>query len=300
MPDAAYAPPISTRNRRIRHPQRAGESSERAPVASRPDLAKTLAQVVGFLAGFVGLLYAVGGGVLAARLSLEHLPSLTIVGQLPREFLVAQGLTQIVLPALGAAAAYAIFHVLRRDSQARPRRLVRQWHERSRRGWIELVSASAVLGGVAILAGVAPALDRKGTTRELWWLIGIGWALSTVVMLVVLNLRARVAATYAATSSRRREVASMAALVALASLPAWMVFSGTFRLLDAKACTSSGAVFEGVLIGETANRIYIGDIPRRKGGSRRVVSIPLAQLQQVFIGGDAAGKSCGPSRQRER
>ncbi|MGH3042384.1 MAG: hypothetical protein ACRDNG_11725, partial [Gaiellaceae bacterium] len=57
------------------------------------ELLKALGLVVGLLAGSVGLLYAIGGGVLTLRLFLEDLPSLTVVGQLPREFLISIGLT---------------------------------------------------------------------------------------------------------------------------------------------------------------------------------------------------------------
>jgi hypothetical protein len=89
------------------------------------ELLKTLGLVVGLLAGIVGLLYAIGGGVVTLRLYLENLPSLTVVGQLPREFLISIGLTQIVLPALAVAALYLAVRALLGSSARPPTRLVR-------------------------------------------------------------------------------------------------------------------------------------------------------------------------------
>src|SRR6266540_7551245 len=46
------------------------------------DVVKTLGQLFGLAAGFIALVYAAGGGVLALRLYLSDLPSRTVVGQL--------------------------------------------------------------------------------------------------------------------------------------------------------------------------------------------------------------------------
>jgi hypothetical protein len=130
------------------------------------ELLKALGLVVGLLAGIVGLLYAIGGGVLTLRLFLEDLPSLMIVGQLPREFLISIGLTQIVLPALAAAALYLAARVLLGSSARPPTKLVRQWRGGSRRGWAELVGVSMlVTSGLTLVAG-APAPRGRGSTRR--------------------------------------------------------------------------------------------------------------------------------------
>ena len=79
-------------------------------------------------------------------------------------------------------------------------------------------------------------------------------------------------------------------VVWLAAVPACLVFAGTFRLLPAKVCTTSGSARTGLLIGETSQRIYIGE---SSGAKRQVISFPLTQVKQIFIGGNARFEPCG-------
>ena len=65
--------------------------------------------------------------------------------------------------------------------------------------------------------------------------------------------------------------------------------AGTFPLLPAKVCTTSGSEGNGLLIGETSQRIYIGE---SGGAKRQVISFPLTQVKQTFIGGDAVFEWC--------
>src|SRR5215210_4759969 len=102
------------------------------------DVVKRLGEVVGLIAGLITLVYAAGGGVLALRLYLSDLPSRTVVGQLPRDLLISVGLAQIVVPALGVAAVYTAFRLLR-GAPSPPTHGVSQWKNRSGRGWSELV-----------------------------------------------------------------------------------------------------------------------------------------------------------------
>jgi hypothetical protein len=73
-------------------------------------------------------------------------------------------------------------------------------------------------------------------------------------------------------------------------VPACLVFAGTFRSLPAKVCTTSGAEPTGLFIGETSQRVYIGE---STGPKRDVISVPLTQVKQTFIGGHADPASCG-------
>jgi hypothetical protein len=253
------------------------------------ELVKSLGLVFGLLAGVVGLVYAVGGGVLAVRLYFESLPSLTVVGQLPREYLIAVGLTQVFLPVLAAAAIYFAVRMLSGSAAARPRRTVDQESTRSSPSWVELVGASA-LALVAILLGASPAIARQGLSEQLLVLLAAGFAITLVVMLVALKLRVEIAERE--TWSKSRATAGMALVIALVSLPAWVIGAGTFHFLDAKVCTTGGLPISGVLIGETSDRVYVGESNRRTSGPRRVVSIPLSQVEEVFIGGQAAAQRC--------
>ena len=62
----------------------------------------TLERLTGALAGVAALVYLTGGLALQLRLGTGRLPSSAAVPQLPREFLISQGLL-IVAPAIGVA-----------------------------------------------------------------------------------------------------------------------------------------------------------------------------------------------------
>lgn len=251
------------------------------------DLVKAVGQAVGLLAGAVALVYAVGGGVLALRLFLEDLPSRTIVGQLPRDLLISVGLAQIVLPGIAIAALYAAVRILLGTTPP-PRRLVDQWLEPSSRGWIEVAVASAV-PALAITTYGALRVPRVQREWDLAWLLPLAMLLSMVIVLVALRLRARLAAAYRSGWNERRPIIWMTLVVWLAALPACLVFAGTFPLLDAKVCTTNGSERTGLLIGETNQRIYIGE---SSGAKRQVISLPLTQVKETFIGGNAGSERC--------
>jgi hypothetical protein len=255
---------------------------------------KTLGLVVGLLAGVVGLLYAMGGGVLMLRLYLEDLPSLTVVGQLPREFLISTALSQIVLPALVVSAVYVAVRFLLGSSARPPKKLIHQWSRGSTRGWFEVLAAS-VSGALALtLIGAIPAFVRKGLTQQVIWLLVVSLVLMTIVVLVALRLRASVAIHYRLTWHELRPVALMAFILALTVVPACVLFAGTFHLLDAKVCTTEKLEENGVLVGQTDGGVLIGDARGAPGEPRRVVSIPADHVQKLVIGGDAEEASCGP------
>lgn len=253
------------------------------------DVVKTLAQLFALVAGFIGLVYAAGGGVLALRLYLQHLPSRAVVGQLPRELLVSIGLAQIVLPVLGVAAFYATIRLLIGTTPP-PTRLVSQWKEQSLRGWIVLIAVCAVPALVA--AGwVASRGDTRGGLHALPWLLSVTFLFTLLVLLVALNLRGRLAARYGEPTSlwnSRRPIVWMMLVVAFASLPAWLILAGTNPLRRVKVCTTSGSEVIGVLIGETSDRTYVGDTPdknKQNTVARPVFSIPQGQIVETIIGG---------------
>ena len=254
------------------------------------DVVKTIGQLLALAAGFLGLVYAAGGGVLALRLYLADLPSRTIVSQLPRDVLISIGLAQIVLPVLGIGALYVIYRVLRGPKPA-PTRLVREWTERSPRGWATLVGASAI---PALVVAGSIALGARGVRGESLWLVPLAFLVTLLVVLVALRLRALLVAVYGEPQglwSTRRPIVWMTLVVALAAVPICVLIAGTlYTLLDAKVCTS-GSEVTGVLIGETSDRTYIGQTDRPRG-PLLVFSIPSSQIQQTYIGGEADLRPC--------
>jgi hypothetical protein len=258
------------------------------------DLLKTVGQALALVAGFVALIYAAGGSVLVLRLFAEGLPSRTVVGQLPRDLLISVGLAQIVLPALAVAAIYGAVRLLWKTPP--PTRLVKLWKSTSsdelepeaRRSssWLILFSVAAVpAAALTVIAGFR--LQRAH------WLLIFSFLLTFLVTLVALNLTARLAMRYPTSSAwnARRPILLMALVVAFAVLPACLVLAGTINLLSATACLTNGSQVPGLLVGETNDRVYIGDPEyadlkkTKKYKKRDVYSIPLSHVKATLIGG---------------
>jgi hypothetical protein len=261
------------------------------------DVAKTVGQLLGLAAGLVALLYAAGGGVLTLRLYLQHLPSRTIAAELPRDLLISIGLAQIVLPILGLGALYATWRVLR-GSSARPTRLVRQWQDRSPRGWLELIAVSALPAVVVCgILALATSNVREGS-KGLTWLLPVAFLITLLVSLLGLNLRARLVERYGespASWNAVRPVLSMILVVALVALPICVLIAAAFfPLLDAKVCTTSGLTARGVLIGETGVRTYVGQ-KAKTTGPLVVFSIPQSEITRTVIGRTADTFECPAS-----
>lgn len=253
------------------------------------DPVRTIGQLLGLVAGFLGLVYAAGGGVLALRLFLADLPSRTIVSQLPRDVLISVGLAQIVLPVLGIAALYAIYRFLG-AATAPPTRLVHGTAP-SGRDWAVRVAASAI--PALVVAGSIALFADSVRSEEKLWLVALAFLVTLIVVLVALSLRAKLVDRYHDQWNSPRPVALMTLVVALAAVPISVLIAGAFfELLDAKVCTTDSEV-TGVLIGETSNRTYIGET--RDETPLIVYSIPSAQIEETLIGGEADERLC-PAR----
>jgi hypothetical protein len=255
------------------------------------DVVKTLAGLVGLAAGAVALVYAAGGGVLALRLYLTHLPSLAVVGQLPRAVLVSIGLAQIVLPTAAVVALYAAYRVLSGET-ASPTRLVSRWKPRSRRGWLELVAVSAVpAAAVTLIVRLKAGNHVRGGAKGWEWLLPLAFAMTLLAVLLGLNLRARLVTKYGESAdswNAARPVVYMSFVVALVVAPICFLFAGTLiKLRQVKVCTTNGRHVAGVLIGETGDRTYVGKTESSKGSfnvPHPVVSVPRSEIILTIIG----------------
>jgi hypothetical protein len=253
------------------------------------DVVRTLAQLLGLAAGAIALVYAAGGGVLALRLYLSHLPSLAVVGQLPRSVLVSIGLAQIVLPTFAVAGLYSVWRVLS-GATAPPTRLVSQWKQQSRRGWLELVAASAIPSIAVTVTLWRVAQNVRGGPKGLEWLLPLAFLITLLAVLLGLNLRARLVATYgesACSWNAVRPVVCMTLVVALVFAPICFLFAGALSpFRGVKVCTTNGRPVPGVLVGETGDRTYVGQtvVKRNSFGPRLVFSIPRSEITRTIIG----------------
>jgi hypothetical protein len=146
------------------------------------------------------------------------------------------------------------------------------------------------LPAIVAAGWVARSGDLRGGPNAVRWLFPVTFGVTLLVLLLALNLRARVAGRYGDPESSwnsRPAILWMTLIVAFASLPAPLVVAGTQPLRGVKVCTMRGEV-TGVLIGETSDRTYVGDVVGKNEPNtvpRPVFSIPQAQIVETIIGG---------------
>jgi hypothetical protein len=251
------------------------------------------AQLFGLLAGAAAVVYLTGAIVLAGRLLFAQLPAQSVIGQLPRELLIGIGMAQVILPALIIASVYAGVRLWRGERSKPPDRRDR------------LLGLPEGLAGLAVAALlVAPGVlgwPLEGHKRTGWaflngrpergWptltlLAGLAFALTALTVLLALRVRrwlvGREDPRWA--WGGWRSIASLTAAYALVLLVPLILVGVDFRLSEAKVCMTGKRWISGVLLGSTAQGIYVGENGARP---RRIVFVPDSQIKEVFVGGNA-------------
>jgi hypothetical protein len=150
---------------------------------------------------------------------------------------------------------------------------------------VAAVGAALVYGTGAVVLMVRLGLRRLPSTtavpqlpRE--FLISIGLQIVAPAVLVG-------GAVFLASRRRppRRALtrAAIAALIVYLAIGVYLIAKAPF---PAKACLAGGGEVAGVLIGESANRTYLGDLPDRH--PRRIITIPAGRIDTVLVGGSEA------------
>lgn len=99
----------------------------------------------------------------------------------------------------------------------------------------------------------------------------------------------------------------MGALYSAFLIPGAVVVGATLKMTDVKACTTGGSEVRGSLVGDTAERIYIGeqqllgeereDATDRES-ARRIIAVPYSKITQVLVGEYAFEQACDPALQQ--
>ena len=131
----------------------------------------------------------------------------------------------------------------------------------------------------ALAAGLPFAIDSTPQLRL--------FAVSYLTVLIWLYLTWRVAREFSGGGFRPVTAVGLFALVGLIYLPWAVDFAVTRGQLPlATVCTSAGGDFDGRLVGETDNRVYIGEPASADDEyDERIASLPAADAVRVFIGG---------------
>ena len=215
--------------------------------------AETLTAILGALTAIVALVVVPGAYAMRERLEAQNLPAdLGVVASLPREFLLAIGLTSVFLPLVvmvGAAVVIALAPGEKRKPN--PALLLDFKDRRSPLSAALLVGISAVfIVGLPLFVDPSPGV--------------VTFALAALTVLVWLVSAHLVLKRY-----RGRDVPLSG--IALATLLATVVFlawplqfaSDRAELSPATVCFSDGGRLDGYLVGQTESRIYIGETPVR-------------------------------------
>jgi hypothetical protein len=187
------------------------------------------------------------------RLKDANLPAdLGVVVSLPTQFLVAIGLTYVLFPLLVIVTAAVVVALVPGD-EGKTNSVLRKpfgWSD----GWKKDVwSTVAVLAflilGTAVLAG---AVDLSPP----WWLVLL--ALGSVVLCLVGNIP--IADKWQDKPDALAAVV-LSALVAGLIFTPWAVWFAVVRadFPQATICTTQGERFEGPFVGETSDRVYVGE-----------------------------------------
>jgi hypothetical protein len=277
---------------------------------------KIAAALLGIVGATAGLIYATGGLVLGLRLLNYHFAWEAVVGQLPRQFLLSSGLSEVMLPALAVAGVYSLWRLLKGyisepkvwkrpfRKQAEPMRDRPDTHERLKS--VALASALTVL--LVAPAAVLNGLHHFDVSHRFPVLIG-GFFVVALVTMVMLELRARLGrAADHGSFSKFAATVLMVLVVAIWSMPGFILLWGNVPLPLALLCATDGKVYRGRLIGETSDRTFMGEpavprahhqfVARFEGEAHhQIVVIPFNEVRQLVIGHHANELNCNYPRE---
>jgi hypothetical protein len=266
------------------------------------------AQLFGLLAGAAALVYITGAIVLGGRLFFAQLPAQSVVGQLPREFLIAIGMAQVILPALILVSVYAGIRVWRGERSkppARPERPLRLPEMLAGLVIAAVLVAPGILGWPLVMHAHTEWAFLNGEPERGWSTVilvaCLALALTALAVLLAFSVRQQLAAR--AVNERRgltkdgqleparwawcgwRSIASRTAVYALVLLVPLVLVGADFRLSETKVCLTEGRWMNGVLLGGTSKGVYVGE--NRTALPRRIAFVPDVQIKEIFVGGDA-------------
>lgn len=273
-----------------------GVEDEQEP--TRKDPLRVVTELAGLLAAVAAVIYGTGAVVLSLRLALEHLPWSNIVSGLPREFLLSTGAGQVLLPSLAIGALYGLFRALQKGD-GRPPAALGIWDRATFWALLPRCLGTAV---VLLLPLLFVQLVR-GTSIAAGGLdpwLGLG-LLIVLLLLAIAVQRGRSMAIARISATQRwdsfRAIATMAALYAVAAVPATMLAAAATPLTSARACLKSGGIETGKIVGESGERVYLGEreITAEQTEYHRIFVIPTAEIDQLIVGPQPKLATCGES-----
>jgi hypothetical protein len=245
------------------------------------------------ITGAAAVVYIAGGLIFALRLSVAGLPTVSVVGQLPRNVLLSVGLSEGLSPALLGAAVYAAL----RSLFYKDRRAVTDLKDKT---WIKVDDCKrrslyfGRTGAYAFLI-ISPALaaaifsKTAGSNETARWIIlGVSALVAILGMLMYPNVRGQIADRFDQNFRSATATVVHSLLFALVLIPGCVAYFGTQLPDEATVCLNRPAMptqLQGYLVGQTSDNVFIGE---NSGTERKVKSVPTAQIRQVIVGPHAA------------
>jgi hypothetical protein len=231
----------------------------------------------------VALIYVGGAAIMALRLAFNKLPNATAVAsRLAREVLISIGLMWIVGPAVVIFIVYFLWHYTTGAPLAA--------------GEIAVSWRNAVIGGAILtLPGLLWAYflsDYRGPVL-LWSLLA--FVISTLVVRTALALRKVLISAPPFDPGRQQFRLSLALGVvwAFTAIPGFVILGAAIKFQPVKVCAANGQIQKsGLFVGETDDRIYLGETEPDAAGDRRLLTIPFDKVDQVFVGAGSVGSIC--------
>ena len=265
------------------------------PAASWGDVSTA----VGAIVAATGLVYSLGGAVIAARLSLYHLPVEAVVTELPHDDLLTVGLIEVVFPALVVGAFYVLCRFLFAGSFLESRLLESTKHlpaairpqNATGLGVQLFIFAMGTWLVIGLVRGMTPGYQWQGADWGITVLLTvIGAALATGMSIrLALVQRPHTDAPLALS------VFLMAGFVALSVAALWFYDAAKLPLMNVVVCSnaSSGnaarAQLSGLLVGTSSNSVYVAEGPSR---ARYIASMPLSDVRVMYISTSSTPGAC--------
>lgn len=206
------------------------------------------------------------------------------------------GAGQVILPALLVGAVYGLYRLIRADKPEPPQTVSFRGDGWKARGVVLRRYAIAAVLLLIPLVGIAARRDD----------VSLGDLRAELILGIVLVVGVAAAAVQEARAivikhfdnpyrwNSVRPVAAMAGVYAVAALPAALLGAAAIPLTEAMVCTTDNYYETGYLVGESSDRVYLGEKPKGEhdGGQRRILVVPLAKVEELFFGGEAYKASC--------
>jgi hypothetical protein len=273
----------------------ASQEDDLGAASTRKGVLQTVTELAGLFAAAAALVYFTGAVVLSLRLAIEDIPWTNVVPQLPREFVVSTGVGQVLLPSLLVGGLYGLYRLILPGQPKAPEvyRLRDNWKAKG----IVLVQYGMI--SVLILVPLFFVIAvRDGTSvGDLGWVLTPGIVIVSVLAAMAAQEGRAIVIEHFKDDRHWNSVkagASVAGVYAAAAIPAMMLAAAAIPLSGAKICTTESYAEKGLLVGESSDRIYLGQGSSEEGHSQRmrIAVLPFSKIEELFIGPEARKVHC--------